>query len=76
MDNVIQFLEKIASSATLMDNEAWRQELKSTDMSSELKRAIENKDQTAIECLSGSRTHLVCGQIGDDKEENILRKAA
>ena len=60
MSNIIQFLEKIASSATLMDNDAWKQELNSMDIDPELKLAFENKDQATIEQFLGSDTNLMC----------------
>ncbi len=59
MSNVIQFLEKIATSAMLMDNDAWKQELNSMDIDPELKLAFENKDQATIEKFLGTDTNLM-----------------
>ncbi len=69
MSNVIKFLEKIAVSATLMDDDAWKRELSALDIAPELESAILNKDQTTIEKLLGTNTNLIAGIFPAEDDE-------
>jgi len=69
MSNVIQFLEKIAIDSTLTDNDGWKKHLDSLDLAPELKRAIESKDQRAVEIYLGIDTKIVCALFPAEDDE-------
>ncbi len=68
MSNVIQFLEKIASTSTLMNDDAWKKELANMDIDPELKLAFQNKDQPTIEKYLGTDTNLMCVLLPAEEE--------
>ncbi len=68
MSKVIQFLERIASTSTLVDDDTWKKELSNMNIESELKLAFQNKDQLAIEKYLGTDTNLMCVLLPAEEE--------
>jgi len=83
MANVIDLLEKMAANVEFSNEEVFLREIDNSEIDEELKVAIKNKDQSAIELILGSNTNLMSILVpaeddepdnDDDKKEETNRR--